>query len=119
MKIQLYLDEDSMRHSLVLALRARGVDVLTAFEAGMIHRDDMEHVEYASARGRVVYTANPVDFTRIHAEYMSQGKSHAGMIVVPQQRYSWGEQARRLLKLITNRSAEEMKNRIEFLSAWH
>ncbi len=42
MKIHLYFDEDSMRHALVQALRARGVDVLTALEAGMMERKDME-----------------------------------------------------------------------------
>jgi hypothetical protein len=45
MKIRLYVDEDSMRHALVEALRARGVDVLTALEAGMIERKDEEHLE--------------------------------------------------------------------------
>jgi hypothetical protein len=29
-----------------------------------------------------------------------------------------GEQMRRLLKLIATKSAEEMKDKIEFLSAW-
>lgn len=36
MTIRLYLDEDSMRQALVQALRARGVDVITALEAGMM-----------------------------------------------------------------------------------
>jgi hypothetical protein len=35
-KIRLYLDEDSMSRSLVRALRSRGVDVMTALDAGMI-----------------------------------------------------------------------------------
>lgn len=35
MTIRLYLDEDSMRQALVQALRARGVDVMTALEADM------------------------------------------------------------------------------------
>jgi hypothetical protein len=35
-----------------------------------------------------------------------------------QQRYSVGEQMRRLLRLIDTLTAEEMRNRIEFLSAW-
>ena len=118
MKIRLYLDEDTMRHALVSALRARGVDLVTASEADMIHRSDMEHVEYATAHGRVVCTCNLADFTRIHAKYLSEGKSHAGIIVIPQQRYSVGDQARRLLRLVSNRSAEDMKNHLEFLSGW-
>ena len=40
MTIRLYLDEDSMRNALVIALQARGVDVLSALDAGMIERSD-------------------------------------------------------------------------------
>ncbi len=35
-----------------------------------------------------------------------------------QQRYSIGEQMRRLLKLVAARSAEGMRNRVGFLNAW-
>jgi len=40
--IRPYLDEDSMRRSLVRALRVRGVDLITALDAGMIEREDDE-----------------------------------------------------------------------------
>lgn len=116
--IRLYMDEDSMSRSLVRALRARGVDVTTALDEGMIERDDVEHLEYATARGRVLYTFNVADFYRIHCDYLAQGKSHAGIILASQQRYSVGEQMRRLLKLVATKSAEEMKNNVEFLTAW-
>ena len=53
--IRLYMDEDSMSHSLVRALRARGVDVTTALEEGMIERGDAEHLDHATAQGRVLY----------------------------------------------------------------
>ena len=56
--------------ALVRALRARGVDVVTAREIGMIEKQ-----------------------------------------------YSVGEQARRLLRLISENSTESMRNRVEFLSA--
>jgi len=39
-RVRLYLDEDAMRRSLVFALRARNLDVLTAADAGMINRAD-------------------------------------------------------------------------------
>jgi hypothetical protein len=38
MRIRLYLEEDSMRRALAQALRARGVDVTTALDEGMIDR---------------------------------------------------------------------------------
>jgi len=49
---------------------------------------------------------------------MSEGRSHAGIIVAPQQRYTAGEELRRLMRLITGVPLEEMPNRIEFLSSW-
>jgi predicted nuclease of predicted toxin-antitoxin system len=116
--IRLYFDEDSMRRSLVRALRARGVDVITALEAGMIEREDAEHLDYATEQGRVLCTFNVGDFYRLHADYVAHGRSHAGIILMRQQYYSVGEQMRRLLKLMASKSADEMKNWVEFLSAW-
>jgi hypothetical protein len=118
MTIRLYLEEDSMRHALVRALRSRGVDVLTALEAGMIDRVDEIHLEYATAQGRVLYSFIVRDFFRLHTAFLAQGKAHAGIILAPQQRYAVGEQMRRLLKLIAAKSAEGMQNQVEFLSAW-
>jgi predicted nuclease of predicted toxin-antitoxin system len=116
--IRLYFDEDSMRRSLVRALRARGVDVVTALDAGMVERSDVEHLDYATEQGRVLCTFNVGDFYRLHSDYLVQGKSHAGIILMRQQYYSVGEQMRRLLRLVASKSADEMKNWVEFLSAW-
>ena len=116
--IRLYIDEDSMDRGLLRALRARGVDVITALDEGMIERSDADHLDHAVAQGRVLYTCNVADFYRLHSLFLTQGKFHAGLILAPQQRYSIGEQTRRLLKLVNTKSAEEMKNHMEFLQAW-
>jgi uncharacterized ferritin-like protein (DUF455 family) len=77
-----------MSHAVVRGLRARGVDVITALEEGMIERDDQEHLE------------------------------HAGLILARQQQFTLGEQLRRLLRLIAKVPADQIKNRVEFLGAW-
>lgn len=118
MTIRLYFDEDSMRRSLVQVLRARGVDVITALDAEMIGREDAEHLDYATEQGRVLCTFNVGDFCRLHSDYVAQGKPHAGIILMRQQHYSVGEQMRRLLRLVANKSAGEMENWVEFLSVW-
>ena len=118
MNIRLYLDEDSMRRSLVRALRARGIDVITALDAGMIEREDRAHLAYAAEQGRVVCTFNVGDFYRLHSEYVARGQRHAGIVLMRQQHYSIGKQLRCLLRLVANRPADEMENRVEFLSAW-
>ena len=117
MTIRLYVDEDAMDRDLVQALRARGVDVITALDAGMIERRDEDHLRYATAQGRVLYTFNIRDFYLLHAAFQAENRPHAGIILAQQQRYSIGLQVRRLLRLIASTPAEEMKNRVEFLSA--
>jgi hypothetical protein len=117
-KLRLYFDEDSMSHALIVGLLARGVDVASALEAGMVERSDEEHLEYATADGRALYTFNIADFSRLHATWLGAARSHAGLILCRQQQYTVGEQMRRLLKLIAARSSEDMANRAEYLSAW-
>jgi hypothetical protein len=112
--IRLYLDEDSSDRALVSALRARGVDVLTAYEAAMIERQDEDHLKFATSSGRVLYSFNVGDFCRLHAH----DQTHAGLVVAQQQRHSVGEQMRRLMRLINSVSAEQMRNRLEFLGNW-
>jgi len=118
MKVSLYLDEDAQDNDLIQALQLRGVDVVGAWNAGMRQRDDEEHLRFASAQGRVLYGFNVGDYFRLHTQFISHGRTHAGIALAKQQRYSVGEQMRRLLRLIATRSAEEMRDQIEFLSDW-
>ena len=84
----------------------------------MTEREDHEHLAYAAAQGRAVYTFNRRHFCHLHTETLQSGGSHAGIIVCQQQRFRIGEQMRRLLNLIAARTAEEMRDRLEFLSDW-
>jgi len=118
MTISLFFDEDTMDKDLVFSLRARGVDVETANEANMIARSDEEQLDYAISQNRVLCSFNVADFFRIHTECVQSGKAHAGIVVSQQQQYSIGEQMRRLLRLISELSTQEMRNRIEFLGTW-
>lgn len=118
MSIRLYCDEDSMRHALVAALRSRGLDVTTAFEDDMVDREDDEHLDHATQQGRVLFSFNRGDFYDLHTAYLVQGKAHAGIILANQQHYSVGELMRRILRLAAAKSPEQMRNQIEFLSAW-
>jgi hypothetical protein len=115
MQIRLYIDEDAMARALVKGLRARGIDVTTVLDERMSEQNDRAQLEYAAQQGRTLYTFNVGHFCQLHTEYMTQGKNHAGIIVVYRQRYSVGEQLRRLLNLMHTKSAEEMKNSLQFL----
>jgi hypothetical protein len=114
----LYLDEDAMDSDLVNALRLRGIDVLTVREAGMVGKPDGSHLQLANDKRRALYSFNIPHFCRLHAEWMAAGRSHSGIILAQQQRFSVGEQLRRLMLLTNARSAERMKNSLEFLGYW-
>ena len=118
MKLRVYIDEDSMSHSLVDALRARGVDVLTPSDVGMIGNSDEEQLQFAADSGRALFSFDVGDFFQLHAEWQSIGQEHAGIVLTQQQQFSVGELMRRLLRLKASKSAESMHNQLEFLSAW-
>ena len=111
----LYVDEDAGENAVVAGLRARSIDVLTTIEAGRSGSDDLSQLEFASSIGRTIYTFNIGDFARLHNQYLTQNKAHAGIIVVPDQRYSIGEKVRQLASFISSTSTEEMVNRMVFL----
>ena len=114
--IRLYLDEDSQRASLIRALTARQVDVLTANQANLIGVSDEKQLHFASSQSRTIFTFNRGDFMRLHTDYLQNGRFHAGIIVSDQLEI--GVVIRRLLRLLDARSATEMQNWLEFLSSW-
>jgi len=114
--IKLYLDEDAISRALIRALRARGVDVLTAQEAKQIGVSDDEQLAYATAQGRTIFTFNTRDFAVLHTKYLSKQQAHAGIIVSDQIQI--GLIMRRLLKLLNAKSAEEMADWLDFLGNW-
>ena len=55
-KIRLYLDEDSIKNSLVVTLRNAGVDVITASEANKLSCTDEEQLIWATKGDRTYST---------------------------------------------------------------
>ena len=107
-----------MDADLVAALRTRGISVVTVLDAGLTAKPDDEQLAFATEQGCVLYTFNVSDFYRLHTEWLNQGREPAGMILAQQQRFSVGEQLRRILRLRATSTAAGMRNRIEFLSNW-
>jgi len=117
-QIKLYLDEDAMHRRLVAALHSRGVETVTAIEANLVGNPDEDHLAFATAHDCVLYSFNVSDFCRIHSQFIRAGGKHAGMILAPQQKFSVGEQTRRILRIHATTNADSMRNRIEFLGNW-
>ncbi len=84
----------------------------------MIARPDSQHLSYASDQDRALFTYNVGDFCSLHDLLIREGRRHSGIICAQQQSYTIGETLRRLLHLIGTISADEMRNRVEFLSRW-
>ena len=107
-----------MNGAFVRSLRSREIDVLTALDADMIQRPDEDHLRFATGQDRVLYSFNLADFYRIHERWLLESHGHAGLILAQQQRYAIGDQMRRLIRIAGSRSAESMRDRLEFLSHW-
>jgi hypothetical protein len=99
--IHLYLDEDAQRTSLVRALRARQIDVLTANEAEKVGLSDAAQLAFAISQNRAIFTFNRGDFVQLHTEFLHQNRTHSGIIVSDQLEI--GVVIRRLLKLLDAR----------------
>ena len=107
-----------MKNSLVGALRSAGVTTITPLDAGTIGHTDEQQLVFAAHAGYVLFTHNISDFQRLHTQWVNAGRNHRGIILVQQGRFSVGEQVRRLLRLLSSLSAEDMQDRIEFLANW-
>ena len=75
---RLYSDEN-FRHAVVLELRRRGQDVLTAYEAGNAGQKipDPDVLAFAVSQGRAVLTFNRWHFIKLHR----MAQPHHGIVV--------------------------------------
>jgi hypothetical protein len=100
----------------VSALRRHGIDVLTVFDVGRERHSDEEQLRFAASLGRAIYSLNVRHFARLHQDFCTRAEDHAGMILIPRQRYGIGEKIRRLQQLLDKTDAEALKNSLHFLS---
>ncbi len=101
--------DEHVPSAVTAGLRARGVDVLTAQEAGRVSVEDEVHLALATSLGRALVSRD-ADFARLHA----CGISHTGIVYMPYP-MSVGESIRRLLLVYEVLDAEEMVNHLEYL----
>ena len=114
-RIAWYLDEDTMARALLRGLRARAIEVTTPLDSDMVGESDRAQLTFAASHGLTLYTFNVGDFCRLHSEFLESETHHAGIVVVPRQRYSIGEQVRGLANLTATLSRDDMVDRLVFL----
>lgn len=105
--VRFYLD-DHVSRAIENGLHMRGIDALRAYVAGMGGAKDIDHLMFATAQGRVVYT-NDADFLVLHERV-----PHAG-IVYAKVGIRVRDALEGLALVHAVYSAEEMQNRLEFL----
>ena len=94
-------------------LRARGFDALTTRDAGRLGQTDADQLAFAVREERTFLTHNRVDFERFAQEYFETKREHHGMILAV--RRSPHEIVRRLLIILNQVTADEMKNQIRYI----
>ena len=76
--IKFYTDVHIAREA-VAQLQSKGVDIIHCGEVGLSDTDDLTHLDYATAEGRVMVSCDE-GFERYHAERQEAGKAHAGIV---------------------------------------
>jgi hypothetical protein len=107
--IRFHLDEH-VHTAVAEGLRRRGMDVTTTTDADLLGTDDLDHVAFALARGRVIFSHDE-DYLRLH----DQGVQHAGIAYCHQESRSIGEIIRGLELIWEVLEPEEMRNRVEYI----
>lgn len=104
-----------MERDLVRALRRGASTYSPQRKQGDSGAADAAQLEFAARTGRTVFTANGQDYGRLHKAWMAEGRGHSGIVILSDQRTDLGVRMRALLKLLQDRSAADMVNRVEFL----
>lgn len=115
MNCRFYLDED-VNVLLEQVLINRGADVISTLKAGNTGNKDEEQLIYAKNENRIIITHNIRDFVMLHKIFLKNNRSHSGIIVTDQ--LPIGVLLKRAMKLWFTLDANDMENRIEFLSNW-
>jgi len=110
--IEIYLDENV--HILIAKIiESHGFKAIATQEAGNKGASDPEQLEYATRNGYAILTHNRRDFEELAAEYFASGKEHYGIVIAADN--SPQEISRRMIAVLNDFTADEMKNQIIYI----
>lgn len=113
MSVAFYMDVHVPR-VITLALRERGVDVLTAQEDSHSRINDEDILRRAYELQRVVFTQD-VDFLRLAARYQREGLPFGGIVFARQEVSAIGIYITDLVLIASVLTYEDMLNQVIFL----
>ncbi len=108
-RLRFYLDEN-VPVEVARQLRARGIDVVTAGDLGLLGATDQVHLATAAQQERVLCTYD-ADFLHL----VAAGAKHAGIVFGQQENHYIGEWVNWLSLMHAVYRPEEMRNRVEYL----
>lgn len=118
MAFPVYFDEDSMRASVLRALREFSWDCLSVIEAHNEALSDEHQLTWATNHGRCVFTSNQRDFARLHREWARAGREHGGIIILTDQRALPQTIVGAMESVGMAFSADSIRNQCLFLNNW-
>ena len=113
MAIMLYMDHHVER-AITVGLRARGVDVLTAYEDGADRLADADLLDRATASGRVLFTRDD-DLLSEASKRHRTGAQFSGVIYAHLQTVDVGTCLRELEMIAKAGHPGDLRNRVEYL----
>ncbi len=109
--VPLYLDADSCEARFVAALLRLGFDVALGTREVAEGASDAEQLDRAVEMGRVMVTANTIDFARLHHSRANSGIEHFGIVTRSQERQRSPEAlATILFELLDGLTADQLRN---------
>jgi hypothetical protein len=113
--VRLYLDEDV--HTFIAeAVQLRGYEATTTRDQRRLGAEDPDQLAFTHQHGYTLVTYNVQDYPRLHYEWLTAEKHHAGIIVA--SRENPRRNIRALLNLLALVTAEEMVDQLEYLKFW-
>ena len=109
-RIRFYLDEN-LPVVVATQLQRRGVEAVTVRDLGFLGDSDPNHLARATRLGYVLCT-HDADYVELAAD----GVAHGGIVFGQQHKHGVGAWVRFLELLASILEAEEMQDRVEYLS---
>ncbi|HLC19491.1 MAG TPA: DUF5615 family PIN-like protein [Candidatus Nanoarchaeia archaeon] len=109
MQPKFYTDEN-VHVVIAKGLKKRGIDIITARDAGMLNKEDSTQLFFAKQQNRVIVT-HDTDFLELVGN-----TSHTGLIFFTQQ-LSIGEAIEAIEQVYLEYSADDLMNTVLFLPA--
>jgi predicted nuclease of predicted toxin-antitoxin system len=106
-----YYFDESVELAVSEQLAASGLDVISAHSLEALGDDDLNHLQRASAMGRVLCTYD-ADFLRLAAD----GAEHCGIIFAQQRKATIGGWVREIRALHARFQSDELIGQVVFLS---